>query len=163
MADGKDREEIEPNIRDFISIGKFIAGFSQLEFVIRLVLSVFLRIKNEYFAVIVGPYDFAMLCTVTIKILQHEYPEKKSEIEKVFKQCRALNDHRVCIAHSLWMPHETDGLKAHHLSRQSLELKIHYHDPEELQQLTQTAEQLKSKVVGLCANGTASILEDERR
>ncbi len=161
MADSKD-SDIEPTARDFISIGKFIATFSQMEFVIRLALSVLLRIKNEHFTAVVGPYDFAMLCTVTIKILQQEFPDKKAEIEKVFKQCRALNEHRVRIAHSLWT-HDTHGLTARQLSRGSLEITIHYQNPEELQRLTETAERVKLQVVTLCARSTAPILEKGRR
>jgi len=156
-----EKGEIEPTTRDYISIGKFIAIFSQIEFIIRLALSVVLNIKNEHFIAVVGPYDFAKLCTVTTKILQMEFPEKRVEIEKVFKQCRALNDHRVRIAHSLWME-ETDGLTARHLTRQKLEQEIHYQNSEELQRLTETAEQLKSEVVGLCAGTTAPILEKHR-
>jgi hypothetical protein len=139
---------VDGNDQDFIPIGKFIVTFSQIEFVVRLVLSVIVRIKNEHFTAVVGPYDFSMLCTVTVKILQHEFPEKRAEIQKVFKPCRALNDHRVHIVHSLWT-HDTDGLTARHLSRQSLELKIHYQNPEELQQLTETAEQLKSQLLAV--------------
>src|SRR5215469_15410225 len=124
MADEKD-PEIKATVRDFISIGKFIATFSQIEFVIRVVLSVLLKLKHDHFTTVTGPYDFAMLCTVTVKVLQHEFPQKKVEIERVFKQCRALNDHRVRIAHSFWT-HDADGLTARYLSRQSLELKTHY-------------------------------------
>ena len=47
MADIEQQAEIEPVTKDYISIGKFIATFSQMEFVIRLILSVLLRIKTE--------------------------------------------------------------------------------------------------------------------
>ena len=161
MTDIKEQEEIESITKDYISIGKFIATFSQMEFVIRLILFVLLRIKNEHFSAVIGPYDFAMLCTVMIKIMQHEFPEKKGEIEKVFSQCRALNDHRVRIAHGLWTG-EAHGLTARHFSRSSLEIKIHYQNSDELQKLTQTAEHVKSKVLALCCPAVAPILEKER-
>ena len=150
MTNDKDRE-VEPATRDFISIGKFIATFSQIEFIIRVFLADLLEIKNEHFNAVVGPYDFAMLCTVTTSIFQQEFPERKAEIEKVFKQCRALNDHRVRIAHGLWT-FEIDGLMARHLSRHSLKREFYYQNPEELERLAETAQQLKLEVLTLFAS-----------
>jgi hypothetical protein len=94
--------------------------------------------------------------------MPYEFLEKKSEIEKVFSQCRALNDHRVRIAHGLWTG-EAHGLTARHFSRTSLEIKIHYQNLDELQKLTQTAEHVKFKVLALCSPAVAPILEKERR
>jgi hypothetical protein len=134
--------------QDFTSIGKFIVAFSQIEFLIRFYLSDVLNIKDEArFNAVVGPYDFAMLCTVATTIFQQDFPERKAEIENIFKQCRALNDHRIRIAHGFWTYEPTGGLITRHLSRQSLKREFHYQSHEVLQQLAETAEQLKIQVL----------------
>ena len=113
-----------------------------------MALSDTLKLKEEQFNAVVGPYDFSMLCTVATTIFKQEAPEKEADIEKVLKGCRALNNHRVRIAHGVWL-HEPYGLKARHLSRQSLEPEFHYHDPEELERLAEKAQQLKIDVLTL--------------
>jgi hypothetical protein len=151
MTDTKDRE-VDHTTRDFISIGKFIVTFSQIEFFIRSFLSDLLKITGEdRFNAVVGPYDFAMLCTVTTTIFEQDFPERKAEIENVFKQCRALNDHRVRIVHGLWTYETTGGLITRHLSRQSLKREFYYRNREVLEQLAETAEQLKIEVLTLIA------------
>jgi hypothetical protein len=145
MTDDKDRE-FDLTTRDFISIGRFIVTFSHIESLIRFLLADRLKIKNlDHFNAVVGPYDFAMLCNVTTKILKQEFPEKKAEIAKIFNQCLALNNHRVRIAHGLWT-YQSHGLMAHHLSRQTLKQKAYYHSPKELERLTETAQQLEREV-----------------
>jgi hypothetical protein len=62
--------------------------------------------------------------------LGQKFPDKKAEIEKLFKRCRGLNDHRVRIAHGLWMDDAHRGLIARHLSRQSLKPEFYYEDPD---------------------------------
>jgi hypothetical protein len=146
MTDAKDQDD-EPTTRDFISIGKFIVEFSQIEFLIRALLSDLLKITDEHrFNAVLGPYDFSMLCTVTTTILRQDFPERMVEVENVFKQCRALNDHRVRIAHGLWT-YDPTGLIARHLSRQSLERTFYYQNHEELERLAETAQKLKIEVL----------------
>jgi hypothetical protein len=149
MTDNKNRE-VEPATRDFTSIGKFIVTFSQIELILRVLLSKILKIKEEHFHAVIGPYDFSMLCTVTATIFQQEFPERKAEVEKVFKQCRALNDHRVRIAHGSWT-YETGRFAARHLSRHSLKEAFYYQRPEELEQVNETAQQLMNDVLTLFA------------
>jgi hypothetical protein len=77
MTDDKD-QEFEPTTRDFISIGKFIVTFSHIELLIRYLLADHLKITNQdHLNAVIGPYDFAMLCTITTNILREELPEKK--------------------------------------------------------------------------------------
>lgn len=58
-------EEIQAQWADgFRMIGEFLFEFSQLEFSIRFVLGHHLGLAEEYFDIVVGPYDFAMLCCV---------------------------------------------------------------------------------------------------
>ena len=47
-----------------------------------------LGLAEKYFDIVTGPYDFAILCTVTEKASIIKNPEKKVQIEKVFKECR---------------------------------------------------------------------------
>jgi hypothetical protein len=143
-----EEQQTDLTTHDLTSIGKFIVAFSQIEFLIRFHLADALNINDETrFNAVVGPYDFAMLCTVATTIFQQDFPEKKAEIEDIFKQCRALNDHRVRIVHGLWTYEPTGGLITRHLSRQSLKREFHYQTREVLQQLAETAEQLKIRVL----------------
>jgi hypothetical protein len=147
MTVAEDRQA-DVTTQDFIAIGKFIVAFSQIEFLLRFYLSDFLNIKDEArFNAVVGPYDFAMLCTVATTIFQQDFPERKAEIEKIFKQCRALNEDRLRIAHGFWTYEPTGGLITRHLSRQSLKRKSHYQSREVLQQLVERAEHLKLQVI----------------
>jgi len=84
MTDNKNRE-VEPATRDFTSIGKFIVTFSQIELIIRILLSKTFKIKEEHFNAVIGSYDFSMLCRVTATIFKREFPERKAEVDKVFK------------------------------------------------------------------------------
>ena len=59
------RESAEKRGIQLLGIGRFIFEFSQLEFSIRAVLVSRLGLKEEYFNIVTGPYDFAKLCNVT--------------------------------------------------------------------------------------------------
>jgi hypothetical protein len=45
----------------YAAIGEFVVRFSQLEFFIKSVLASYLKLRDDQFDVIVGPYDFAVL------------------------------------------------------------------------------------------------------
>ena len=149
----KTDRQIELETRAFVAIGRFITAFSQLEFFLKVALAGVLQIKEEHYNAVVDPYDFSMLCTVTSAIFKQEAPEREADIEKVLSRCRALNNHRVRIAHGVWL-HESYGLKARHISRQSLKPEFYYHDSEELERLTETAQQLKVEVIALWATAS---------
>jgi hypothetical protein len=59
VKEAKTREE-----RLLLAIGAFIYEFSLLEFNIRWVLGMALKLDNARFDVVTSPYDFAMLCQV---------------------------------------------------------------------------------------------------
>src|SRR5262249_50500786 len=86
------------------AIGYFIFWFSQLEFTIKARLAGALQLDEDLFDIIIGPYDFAMLCTVTEQTLMlTASPEVKRAIKKYFDQCRALNQQaRIIVAHGSW-------------------------------------------------------------
>jgi hypothetical protein len=42
----------------FIAIGEFIFRFSQLEYLIKSALASYLKLRDDQFDVVVGPYDF---------------------------------------------------------------------------------------------------------
>lgn len=142
------REEAMRMARGFQSIGEFLFQFSQLEFTIRAVLAGELGLSNEQFDVVTGPYDFAMLCKVTRKILTQKYPEKEKRLEEFFKACYGLNDERVKIAHGLW---SDNGyvMSLRHVSRSSLNVKFHYQNPDELSGLTAKAQDLMQQTLML--------------
>ena len=86
----------------FHAIGQFIFEFSQLEFTIRFALAAYLGLPDDdSFDAVTGPYDFRMLCAVTSKVGCIKFPERKEQIDKLYKECQALNDRRVHIAHGL--------------------------------------------------------------
>jgi hypothetical protein len=141
------REEEEIKAKGFQLIGEFIFWFSQLEFTIKDRLASALRLPDKYFGAVTTPYDFAVLCTVTQTVLLSNYPpEKKQEIDKVFNDCRKLNEERVRIAHGLWT-HAKSGLVARHASRSKLKAEYFYEDPKALSKLTTEAKRLMLEVM----------------
>jgi hypothetical protein len=94
---------------------------------------------------VTGPYDFAMLCNVTEKASIVKYPEKKVQIEKVFKECRGLNDKRVMIAHGMWTD-DFDGLSVRHFSRNSLTTASYPFKNDEFDRLADKAQELLQRV-----------------
>ena len=122
----------------FRAIGEFIFSFSQLEHQIKFTLASYLNLRDDQFDVIVGPYDFAMLCTVAEKTIKLDFDEEFHPALKSFlNRCRALNDLRVVVAHGSWT---TRG--ARHASRRSLEAKMHFEKPENLRKATAEAKSL---------------------
>ena len=79
------RREAKRTARSFLSIGEFIFRFSQLEFTIRTILAGRLNLTDEQFDVVVGFYDFVMLCKVTSAILQQQFPSNTVEIKMVLE------------------------------------------------------------------------------
>jgi hypothetical protein len=112
----------------FRAIGEFIFKFSQLEYLIKSALASYLKLRDDQFDVVVGPYDFAMLCTVAEKTIKLDFDEEfHPALKSFFNRCRALNDLRVVVAHGSW------SIKgARHASRRSLEAKMHFEKPANL-------------------------------
>jgi hypothetical protein len=83
------------------SIGHFVYWFSQLEFTIKCGLANALDLAEDLFDIIIGPYDFAMLCTVTERTLMRGASKQEQvPIKKYFDGCRKLNQEaRVIVAH----------------------------------------------------------------
>jgi putative transcriptional regulator len=140
------RVEDEQKTQVFEAIGQFIFWFSQLEFTIRVRLSAELGLEEQLFDVVIAPYDFAVLCTVTSTVLTHKHPEGEADFKRIFNECRRLNDERVRIAHGTWT-HGSEGLSARDAARRTLEAKYFYEKPEALVQLSQTAERLMREVI----------------
>lgn len=139
------KEEIEINSRVFQYIGQFIFAFSQLEYSIKVRLAVALRLTEEQLDVVISPYDFAMLCTVTQNILIQIKPSKDGELQKLFNKCRKLNEERVKVAHGLWTP-GPNGPMARHVSRAKLKHEYHFEHPEKLATLAENAKVLMAEV-----------------
>src|SRR5262245_4004216 len=108
------REEGRNLRRSFEAIGEFVFQFSQLEFTIKARLGAALALPDDLFDVVTAPYDFAVLCTVTSRVLEKEFPSAKAKITQTFNECRALNDQRVRVAHALWA-FGPSGLVAKHV------------------------------------------------
>src|SRR5258708_25132130 len=113
----------------FRAIGEFIFKFSQLEYLIKSALASYLKLRDDQFDAVVGPYDFAMLCTVAEKTIKLDFDaEYHPALKSFFNKCRKLNQEvRVVVAHGSW---SIEG--ARYASRQALEAKMHFEKPEKL-------------------------------
>jgi hypothetical protein len=111
------------------AIGHFIYWFSQLEFTIKARLARALDLPEDLFDIIIGPYDFAMLCTVTERTLMRDASKPdQTRIKKYFNHCRKLNQEaRVIVAHGSWT---FEG--ARHVSRNTLTAKHYFAKASEL-------------------------------
>jgi hypothetical protein len=117
-------EDSKHEVAVYTAIGEFIFWFSQLEFTLKARLAGALELRGNLFDIIIGPYDFRMLCAVTESVLTLNTPQAKNEIHKYFARCLELNDKtRVVVAHGSWT---TGG--ARHMSRGSLKASIHFSD-----------------------------------
>ena len=143
---GKQLAAVEAELH--AAIGEFIFWFSQLEFTIKARLAGALQLKSELFDIIIGPYDFAMLCTVTQKVLCAGAPlDVADRIKKYFNRCRKLNQEaRIVVAHGSWT---LDG--ARHVSRNTLQADTHFQKPSDLRRQAQEAKQLMRDLFALGA------------
>ncbi|MBC9883776.1 hypothetical protein G8O24_41615 [Bradyrhizobium sp. INPA01-394B] len=127
------------------AIGAFIFEFSQLEFTIRARLARVLGLKDSMADIVIGPYDFAMLCVVSRESMlakKRVSKKRKKAVEAFFKDCLTLNSqNRLIVAHALW----TIG-GASHISRSSLKRKIHFSDLDDLRAETGKAHQLMMRM-----------------
>ena len=129
-------------------LGEFFFEFSQLEFTIRVAVSGALRLEEDDFNIVTGPYDFAVLCTVAQKIFQKRLSKDADRISSIFNRCRKLNESRVRAAHGLWTDSE-NGVSALHVARSSLEAKTFFDKKDELKRLAEEAQALMQEVLSI--------------
>jgi hypothetical protein len=143
-----DRRLEEERARGFQLIGEFTFWYSQLQFTIQVRLAAELKLPDELIDMIIAPYDFFVLCTVTKNVLLKKYddPKDRAAIEKVLNQCAALNDERVRVAHGMWS-HGPAGLAAAYVARRTLQRGYHFDDPDELPKLIDNAKELMLRVM----------------
>jgi len=107
----------------YSAIGRFISEFSQLEFSFKVYIAETAGLPDEYFDQIMS-HDFAMLCTIAENVLPREMDEgRKAQLKALISKCRELNNHRIRVAHGLWV---IGAGKLLHVSRQKLETSTHY-------------------------------------
>jgi hypothetical protein len=150
------RRSVENRAMTLHAIGQFIFEFSQLEFTIRFVLAAYLDLPDGYFDAVTGPYDFRMLCAVTSKVGCLKFPERAENIEKLFKECQALNDKRVHIAHGLWNDGIGEEFSVRVFSRQKLDATHYPHSSDELHELANKAQDLMQRVMGFQAGASSA-------
>jgi hypothetical protein len=121
------------------AIGHFIYWFSRLEFTIKGRLANALKLDEDMFDIVIGPYDFVMLCNVTeqtISLGASQQTQKK--IKAYFARCKKLNQEaRLIVAHGTW----TLG-GARHVSRSTLKSAMHFAEPMELNKKADEAKRL---------------------
>ena len=142
------RRHEEERRRGFELIGEFTFQYSQLQFTIQARLAAALNLPGELIDIVIAPYDFAMLCTVTKNVLMRQYddPKDKSTIEKVLNECAAVNTDRVRAAHGMWS-HGPAGLTVAHVARGTLQRAYHFDDPDELPKLIEKAKELILRIM----------------
>ena len=142
MKEAKTREE-----RLLLAIGAFIYEFSLLEFNIRWVLGMALKLDIASFDVVTSPYDFAMLCQVAKRALALAEDEetKKEEIERTFDACLGVNTVRNQIVHGAWLV----GEGTRHVSRQTLEPSIYLEQTDEIVEKTREIKKLQKDIAAL--------------
>jgi hypothetical protein len=88
-----------------------------------------LELDEALFDIVIGPYDFVMLCNVTDQTISRGASgEIKKRIAKYFSRCKKLNQEaRVVVAHGTWTH---DG--ARRVSRNTLKAATHFARPAEL-------------------------------
>jgi hypothetical protein len=153
----KNEKEVRRAVQEFkeaghyAAIGEFVFRFSQLEFLIKGTLASYLKLRDDQFDVIVGPYDFAMLCTVAEKTIKLDFDvEYHPVLKSFFNRCRKLNQEvRVVVAHGSW-----SSRGARYASRQSLEAKMHFEKPDKLLKAAADARRLMDEFgqLGAVAN-----------
>jgi hypothetical protein len=123
-----------------LAIGEFVMAFSQLEFTIRDALSRALSLDDALFDIVVGPYDFVMLCTVSKEVFELKLDKETSEeLEKILSKCHTLNaTKRLPIAHGTWF--YQGGVR--HVSRQTLEDRFLFENIKELRKTATDARRL---------------------
>lgn len=121
------------------SIGHFVYWFSQLEFTIKSRLAHALNLPDDLFDIVIGPYDFAVLCTVTERTLMRgASASDQTKIKTYFNRCRKLNQEaRVVVAHASW---SFEG--ARHVSRSTLNATHYFSKATELDKQATIAKQL---------------------
>jgi hypothetical protein len=139
------RQELINNARMFEAIGRFIFQFSQLEFTMKAFLSAQIGLAEKYFDAVTAPYDFRILCTVTQTVALMRFPDRKKNIEIIFKRCSRLNDDRNRVAHGLWSNGISGGMTARHVARTSLKAIHHFEKPEDVGKLADMAQTLMSE------------------
>jgi hypothetical protein len=102
----------------YLAIGHFIFEFSQLEYALRVFVSVESGVKEEFAEAVVS-HDFAMLASIASKVLVTGDAATQKEWSAALSDCRRLNEVRVRVAHGLWTPFKGGGTVSH-LSRQNL-------------------------------------------
>ena len=96
-------------------------------------------------------YDFAMLCTIVQRLLSPKMDEAGNRnLRDVISRCRQLNDHRLRIVHGQWRIGRRSA-KLTHSSRQQLEAKEYYHNPDELLKLCDQASHLQGDLNRIAA------------
>jgi hypothetical protein len=140
VKEAKTREE-----RLLLAIGEFIYEFSSLEFNIRWVLGMELKVGLDRYDAVLSPYDFATLCRVAQAVLTQFQQTKKKEIEQTFKACLRVNDVRNQIVHGTWLI----GSGTRHVSRQTLEPSIYLEQTDEIVEKTREIKKLQKDIAAL--------------
>jgi hypothetical protein len=142
------RAQVMQENKLFKAIGEFIFWFSQLEFTIKARLAGALKLEEKLFDVIIGPYDFAMLCTVTKEMLSLDASEDtQKRIKTYFGECHSLNQKaRLIVAHGSWT---LGGVR--HVSRGTLKASVHFEKPQQIDKYTAQAKLLMRSLFSLGA------------
>jgi len=136
--------------RLYLSIGKFIVRFSQLEAWIRLsCLGFFFETDPDAVLILVESYDFRALVGLTRTLYERKF-SKTSDIVRaassVFKQCLDINDQRVRLVHSTWILSSPDSFGALHTGRQNFRSDVFFKQIEEIERVIEKIEKVETEL-----------------
>ena len=130
--------DVTSDFEVYAAIGRFVFWFSKLEGMLKADLAGLLDLEVNHMDPVVSAFDFAQLVSVLKAIkLKGCDEEAKPRIERFFKECMKMNDHRVRVVHGDWT---LNGVRV--VSRGSREPAIHFANPDELVKLSERCEKL---------------------
>ena len=141
-----DFEPDDPVMREktYMAIGHFMFQFSQTEFTIRGYLAMAIGLSDVHFDAVTSAFDVRALCSVTHRVWE-DRPGGAARIKKALDRFLKINDHRVRVAHGLWMP-STDGGTVAHVSRTSWKPKLSVGQADELERLALELAELRGEL-----------------
>jgi hypothetical protein len=129
-----DFEPDDPVTREktYRAIGHFMFQFSQTEFTIRGYLAHAIGLSDVHFDAVTSAFDVAGLCKITQRVFVDR--PGAARIKEGLDRFSKINEHRVRVAHGLWMP-SINGGAVEHVSRNSRKANLSVGQAEELERL----------------------------
>ena len=139
-------------------LGEFIVHFSHIEAMLRAILGMALRLPPT--EPVTASYDFRTLCDVTLAayLFRSTDPAAPKKFKKLIDRCKTLNNtYRGPVVHGTWTnvvsfdDEKEPRFSALHMSRQTLQVKEHFADPQAIDMVLRECASIKSELAGIMA------------